>query len=88
MFVVDILIVKGLRCPAGYVLLASTQSGDRASLTRKSITKADIFLCVKKEADPKIVITDVMVLDVGREVIPPGYQLIDSRAGTIVVPHA
>lgn len=50
------------------VQLASTQSGDRASLTRKSFTKADIFVCIKKETDPKMVITDITCTDMGREV--------------------
>ncbi|KNC82098.1 hypothetical protein SARC_05608 [Sphaeroforma arctica JP610] len=79
----DIMLVKGVKCPKGYMLLNLSPKGHFASLTRKSYTRADIFLCVKMELEPTNIITDVTCIDMGKEPVPNGFTLVESRAGGV-----
>eukprot|EP01134_Creolimax_fragrantissima_P005821 CFRG5821T1 len=83
--VVDVMVVKGVRCPKGYTLLNLSPEGHIASLTRKSFTRADIFLCTKMELNPSHVITDITCIEMGKEPVPHGFTLIESRAGGLRV---
>eukprot|EP00123_Amoebidium_parasiticum_P013821 comp22168_c0_seq3/m.32528 comp22168_c0_seq3/g.32528 ORF comp22168_c0_seq3/g.32528 comp22168_c0_seq3/m.32528 type:complete len:282 (-) comp22168_c0_seq3:750-1595(-) len=80
--VTDIILVKGERCPAGYILLSSSPAGHNVSLTRGSF-KSDVYICVKKEdfSVAKVVITDLTVIMMGKEKVPQGFVLIESKAG-------